>query len=91
MVAIDEADRGALRFIRVDEASKEQPNLKVYPFTHVWRVCELISSQCNHTIPSRKASRHKLDSFHQLLLGSNYSFGSFINSSWTGIRLFLMR
>lgn len=35
MVAIDEADRDALRFIWVDEASKEQPNLKVYRFTRV--------------------------------------------------------
>ena len=35
MVAIDETDHDALRLILVDEASKEQPNLKVYHFACV--------------------------------------------------------
>ena len=35
MVAVDEADRDALRYIWVDEARKEQPNLKIYRFARV--------------------------------------------------------
>ena len=35
MVAVDEADRDALRYIWVDGARKEQPNLKIYRFARV--------------------------------------------------------
>ena len=35
MIAVDEKDRDVLRFIWVDDVTKEEPELRVYPFTRV--------------------------------------------------------